>query len=225
MIGQKIKISTLVIGFFFTIISAKSQNTNYFLGGGIGYTESVFNLNGINFNLSFEKNLNNGFLFHLNGYTFSKNQSLYKFKQGGPTTNVIDDINLEFGSKMLFDQRIAVGLESGIGYLLINKSKWKFIIGSGLSYQKLISNSIKTSVVPYQMDMTNFGLYASTYDKNHLGYFGSLTNLIKVSSRIWLGPEVKWRGYFVDEPIINPVILSSTNLNSININFKIAYAL
>jgi hypothetical protein len=123
---------------------------------------------------------------------FSANNSTPNFTNGGSNPmNLSDLANIEFGSKILQDQKIITGIEAGIGFLLVDKNKLRFSINGGLNYQKVISNTIQTSLIPYQGDLTNYGIFSAAYEKNHFGYFNSLTALTRLSSKLWIGSTLE----------------------------------
>lgn len=211
----------LQISFFLNINAFSQEEKQNSIGFSLGYTETLNYLQGINYNITFEREINRKFIYQFNTYWVSENNSSYDFNNGGPSFNLSDFANLEIGNKVLQDETILTGLEAGIGYKLIDKNNWRLFLNSGLNYQKLISKTVETSVIPGQGDMTSFWVFSSSYNKNHLGYYISTAALAKLAPKIWIGPEIKWRGYFGINPQPHPVIFNSLNMNSINLNLKL----
>lgn len=222
MIGLKIKyLFILSLGLLSSINSFSQQKRQNSFGFSLGYTESLNFFQGINYNLFYGREINQKFIYQLNAYWVSENNSSFDFTNGGPSFNLTDFANIEIGNKVLQDETSLTGIEAGIGYKLIDKSNWSIFLNGGLNYQKLISKTVETSVIPGQGDMTNLGVFSSSYNKNHIGYFAGIVTLARLAPKIWIGPEIKWRGYFGINPQPHPVIFNSLNMNSINLNLKL----
>ena len=222
MSGLKIKrLCFFMLTVSITISSYSQQIKRSSIGMSAGYTESLNYLTGINYNFSFEQQISQKIIYHFNSYWLSENNSTSEFSNGGPTINLIDYMTPEVGSVVLQDETSLTGIEGGIGYKILEKERLRLFLNIGINYQKLVSNRIETSVIPEQEDLTNFGIYSSSYNRNHFGYFASTHALIRITPKIWVGPEIKWRGYFGINPQPHPVIFNSLNMNSINLNLKL----
>lgn len=222
MTGLKIKqLFFFILTTSITISSYSQQIKRSSIGISAGYTESLNYLTGINYNFSFEQQVSEKMIYHFNSYWLSDNNSISDFSNGGPTINLIDYVTPEVGSVVLQDETTLTGIEGGIGYKILEKERLRLFLNIGINYQKLVSNRIETSVIPEQEDMTNFGIYSASYNRNHFGYFASSHLLTRITPKIWVGPEIKWRGYFGINPQPHPVIFNSLNMNSINLNLKL----
>ncbi|MCH7398795.1 hypothetical protein MM236_12395 [Belliella sp. DSM 107340] len=182
-------------------------------------------MKGINYNFGFDIESGKKLIYQINAYWVSEDKSMPNFNSGGPTIDLSEFIDNQVGSKSLLNHTIITGLEAGLGYKVLDKNRVKLILSTGFNFQRLIYNEIQTAVIPDQSNMTNFGIYSFSYNKNHLGYHGGITGLAKLTQRIWIGPEIKWRGYFGVNPPIHPVIFNSLDIDSINMNVKLVFDL
>jgi len=226
VIGLKIKsLFILLLVLLFSNNAYSQEEKHNSLGFSIGYTEALNYLQGVNYNFTFEREINRKLAYQLNAYWVSENNSSLKFNNGGPSFDLSDFANLEFGNKVLQDETLITGIETGITFKLIDKNFWRLNLSSGLNFQKLISKTVETSVLPGQSDMTSFGVFSSSYNKNHFGYYTGTSAIFRILPKMWVGPEFKWRGYFGINPVPHPVIFNSLIVNSINLNLKLLFDL
>lgn len=226
MIGLKIKYLCISLTFMLGIENCFCQNQrNNSLGFSAGYSEALNHMQGINYNFGFDSEIGKNIVYQINAYWVSENKSTGNFNSGGGgSIDLSEVIDSHIEGKSFLNHAIITGLEAGLGYKVLNKNKVKLILSTGLSYQRLIYNEIQY-LRRVSGDITNFGIYLSSYNKNHLGYYGGITGLVKLIQGIWIGPEIKWRGYFGVPPSNLSGFNSYDDNGSINLNVKIAFDL
>jgi hypothetical protein len=197
MTGQKIKAFIFLLLFLTKIGSLIAQDKKEFaIGISSGYYQDLEYRNGLNYNLFFEGEINPKFLFQINAFWM-----FHESFNDIPNSNIANLIYPK-GSirvKTLNDQTAHTGIDLGLGYKLLATEKWNLLLALGANYSRLTFNQMLIKEVPDSfnpVDSSNeFGLYAQSYNKNRIGYYGSLSVVRKISEKIQIGPEIKWRGF------------------------------
>lgn len=197
MTGPKIKVFILLLLSLTKFGSLVAQDIKEFsIGFSSGYYQDLENRNGLNYNLFFQGDINPKLLYQINAFWM-----FHESFNDIPNSNIVNLIypNGNIRVKSLNEQTMHTGIDMGPGYKLIATEKWKLVMAIGVNYSKVIFNQMVIKEVPNSfnpIDSSNeFGLYAQSYNKNRFGYYGSLSAIRKLSNKIYIGPEIKWRGY------------------------------